>query len=125
MRRYTIAPITEEGWGRRHARRRPLALAIVVILACLIVGSADAGRAPSPECWWEGTVLHGVNLPDEYSVTLTANPTGVFPGPDPYVQDFWFSTTAYFWSRGGPYPALFKPGRQLNDYKPICIAEPT
>lgn len=69
-------------------------------------------------------MLRAENLPPEWSSTSEPFPIGVSPRPSSYTADFGAAFTVYFWTRGGPYTALFKPGKQYNDYKPICVAEP-
>jgi len=117
--------------SRRHPDRLTyvLALALVIIGAIaftLLATRVDAAKAPDPSCWWEGTVLHAVDLPDRpFSVTLDPYPTGVAWTTEDgtfSIDIGWEAPTAYFWTRGGG-GSLFKAGRQLNDYHVICIAE--
>ena len=103
-----------------------VAVAVVIAAALVLVSVAkvSAGKPPAPSCWWEGTVLRAENLPDEWSATREPYPIGVSARPPSFTADFGASFTVYFWTRGGPYEALFKPGAQLNDYKPVCVAVP-
>lgn len=112
-----------------RAARRDLAtvVAVAATLAMLLLMYAAVPRAEartSPTCWWEGTVLRAENLPDEWSSTREPIPIGVSPRPSSFTADFGASFTVYFWTRGGPYKSLFKPGPQYNDYKPVCVAVP-
>lgn len=107
--------------------RFALALILLAILATTFlfaVSTADAGRPPPPSCWWDGNTLHAIDLPDEWSMTVTPHPAGMSGSADTFTATFAEPFTVYVWTRGGPYEALFKPGRQLNDYKPVCIAVP-
>lgn len=114
----------------RSARRDLVTMiGVAVVLAGILwlwsmTPKVDAGRPPTPICWWEGTTLYAVDLPDEWSLTSQPSPTGVVPAPPTFAATFDTTFTAYFWTRGGPYDAVFKPGRQLNDYKPVCVAVP-
>lgn len=114
----------------RSARRDfATMISVAVVLAAILwlwsmTPKVDAGRPPAPTCWWDGLTLYATDLPDEWSLTSQPSPTGVVPAPSEYVGAFDAPFTAYFWTRGGPYEAVFKPGKQLNDYKPVCVAVP-
>ena len=95
-----------------------------LVAAAALAFTLVAAKPPTPECWWDGTVLHATNLPPEWSLTRYPYPIGVTARPPTYEADWGEAFTVYFWTRGGPYEALFKPGKQLNDYKPVCIAQP-
>lgn len=99
-------------------------LTLIVGTLLFVLGGDAAARTITPTCGWEGTVLHAENLPDEWAMTREPHPIGVSPRPSSYREDWGGTFTAYFWTRGGPYKALFKPGPQLNDYKPVCVAVP-
>lgn len=109
--------------GRRRERREGLAVIFIIGFLWLLARPVDA-KPLTPECWWSGTVLHAINLPPEWSMTRDPYPIGVTARPPTYEVEWGAAFTAYFWTRGGPYEALFKPGKQLNDYKPVCVAVP-
>lgn len=102
------------------------AVLLIFVLIFMVTWAAqpvEAGKRPIPSCWWEGGTLYATDLPDEWSITADPRPNGVFPGPSSIVYDYGFTFTAYFWTRGGG-KGLFRPGKQLNDYHPVCVAIP-
>ena len=109
------------------SRRQSLAIGsitVAVAVALAFLARPVQARPPAPECWWEGSTLHAILLPDLWSVTSSPLPVGTTQTADTFTMTFATTFTAYFWTRGGPYEALFKPGKQLNDYKPVCMAVP-
>lgn len=98
-------------------RLTTLALTLGVLLGFAVPVQA---RPPTPSCWWEDTTLHGINLPDEWSLSMG----GVQPGPSEIELQFGAAFLVYIWTRGGPYEALFRPGPGLNDYKPVAECKP-
>lgn len=117
-----------------RAKRRDfvtiVAVAVVLASALVLVGLAkvDAGKAPPPTCWWEGTVLHAADLPTTrpFGITFTRFPTGLpsmFTSDGTFERDFGLAREATFYTRGGG-GQVYKFGTQVNDFHPICVAVP-
>lgn len=101
---------------------------LIAVLAISLV--TIAAKPPSVECWLDRT---------ETTLTFTATNlklnelygVGGFPPPNGGISPdengtivrevAYHFTEVTLWSRGGG-GALYKPGKQLNDYHPICIA---
>lgn len=97
---------------------------LIVAAVFTALASRTAARPPVPQCWWDGTTLHAVDLPDEWAVTFDRLPVGVSAGPSTYETTFSVAVEAVFWTRGGPYDSVFRPPRQYRDYRAVCVASP-
>jgi hypothetical protein len=100
------------------------------LLAILLAFPLMAAKAPAAECWFADDYLYAINIPIgiAFGITQDRVPTG---GLNLVTDDGTWSgptwvTSAYFWIRKGGGGGIFKPGPQLNDYKPIahCVAGP-
>lgn len=100
--------------------RRIVGLALVFLALGQPVAAAPR---PDPTCGWDSNRLWAENLPREWSMTASPFPTGTAPGPSSFERVYETPFTVWFWTRKGPgsgdYP---KPGKQLNDYKIVCVA---
>ena len=107
-------------------RTTAAAIAIAVVLAFLIARTALAAPRPDTTCGWDGTVLWAENLPDDWGLTFTQYPHGIGDGgmPSSYRVDWGVvRPDAWFYTRhGSGAPGAPKFGKQLNDYKVVCIA---
>lgn len=96
-----------------------------IVLSLIFVSPTLAAPRVAVTCGWDGTVLWAENLPAEWAATSTFYPIGVTARPSSFREDYGTAFTVWFWTRKGPgsgdYP---KPGKQLNDYKVVCIAQP-
>lgn len=70
--------------------------------------------------------MTAINLPTNRLITFSFTPFpngGGIETDGTFVLSNWVlytDTTVYIWTRGGG-GALFKPGKQLNDYHPIAM----
>ncbi len=105
-------------------RKVARALSAASLALALTVSQAHAAPRPRAECWYEGTTLYAINLPDEWSATFQLYPAGVAPRPSSFTTVIDPPRDIYFWGRGGrSAPGAPKPGAQLNDYHIVCFVD--
>lgn len=95
------------------------------LLALVLAFPLMAAKAPPAECWFDSGYLYAINIPIgvNFGITQDVIPTG---GLTLVTYDGTWSgptwvTSAVFWIRKGGGGGIFKPGPQLNDYKPIAM----